>query len=231
MQKIMAIAAHADDIEFSCSGTMTKLASEGKELTYVVLSAGEKGNKKDIPKSKIIDIRKKEQREAAKIIGVKNVVFLDMEDGTIKNDEKLRKELVKLIRTYKPDIIFTFDPDCSLENFYTYHSDHRETAIAVFDAASPRAGNKYYYPELDIEPHRIESFYFFGTDNPNEFLDITEFIDIKIKAIKCHESQMMFDNEPLDKFVKKRAEEFGKKINIKYAEAFRKVERFKLNVE
>lgn len=231
MKKVMAIAAHADDVEFSCSGTMAKLADEGKELTYVILSAGEKGNKKEIPEDEIVKVRKEEQRKAAEIIGVKNVIFLDIEDGTIKNDEKLRRELVRLIRTYKPNAIFTFDPNCNLENFYSYHSDHRETAIAVFDAASPRAGNKYYYPKLTLEPHRIEVFYFFASDRPNEFVDITDFIDLKIKSLRCFESQMMFDKEQLEKFVKKRADEFGNKINVKYAEAFRKVERFKLSVE
>lgn len=226
----MVIAAHADDIEFSCSGTMAKYVKEGKDIIYVILSAGEKGNKIDIPKSEIVEVRKKEQREAAEIIGVKNLIFLDYEDGVIENNEELRKELVRLIRQNKPDVIFTFDPDCHLQNFYVYHSDHRETGIAVFDAASPRAGNKYYYSELNLEPHRIEAFYFFGSDKQNEFIDITDFIDLKIKALTSYKSQMP-DEINVEKFVRKYAEDVGKKIDVKYAEGFRKVERMKLRVE
>jgi LmbE family N-acetylglucosaminyl deacetylase len=213
---ILAIGAHPDDIEFSCSGTMYKKIQEGYEVFYIVATNGEHGFKiAEKPKAERIKIRHKEQLKAAKLLGVKKVFFLGYRDGFLKNDDSLRAKLVKVIKAVKPEIIFTFDPANNVfESINLNHRDHRFIGEAVFDAVFA-AKNKYMYPGT---PHKTDYFYFFGSASPNHFEDITGIIDKKTEILMEHKSQFS-DFDVVDRWVRTYLSKFTDRFE--FSEAFR----------
>ncbi|MFQ6090624.1 MAG: PIG-L deacetylase family protein [Candidatus Bipolaricaulia bacterium] len=229
--KILVISPHPDDLDFACAGTVARLVGEGHEVSYVIVSDGSKGTRgvpegKNIGEAELIELRKREQREAARVVGVEDVTFLGFKDGEIEDTPKLREELVKQIRRFKPDIVFSFDPAPSFDSFFRAHRDHRMVAVAVFDAIYPASHNRLYFPHLleqGYEPHRIGEAWFFSTVNPDRFIDITETMEKKIAALACHRSQLR-DMERIAELVKERAREWGEVGGYRYAEAFRRVE-------
>jgi len=186
-KSVLAVGAHPDDIEFSCTGKLLKLKDEGYDIYYVVATNGENGFKIERKSRKErIQFRYDEQIEAAKQLNVKQVFFLGNKDGFLINTSALRKSLVRIIKKTKPGIIFTFDPaNTQFDNINLYHIDHRNIAIAVFDAVFA-AKSSFMFPG---KPHLVNSFYFFGSSSPNYFEDITSLIDKKIEILKNHKSQ------------------------------------------
>ncbi len=222
--RYLVIPAHPDDGEFLCAGTVAKLTREGNEVFYCDITSGQKGIHAS-PKNAGA-IREKEQLGAAKVLGVKKVIFLREMDGEVENTPKLRKKLVKVIREIKPDVIITFDPAHNYNNFFRLHPDHRRTAETVFDVLYPASGSGSYYPDLikqGFKPHTIKEAWFFGTDNPTEFVDITKTIDKKLEALEQHKSQIEDLKQMKDRVIK-WSSETGKKAKMKYAEGFRKVQ-------
>lgn len=213
---VMVIAAHPDDIEFTCCGTISRLLKQGYTGVYVVVSNGESGFKiAEQPREIRVKTREKEQMAAAKVIGVRNVLFLHQKDSFIKNDDNLRKRLVSLIKKYKPNIVVTFDPaNKEFNNINLHHRDHRRVAECVFDSVFA-AKNKYIFPG---EPWKVDEMYFFGTAKPNYFVDISDIIDLKIKALSMHKSQFS-DFEKTRRYILKWTSENTKEY--KHSEAFR----------
>lgn len=213
---ILAVGAHPDDIEFSCTGTMLKLKEQDYIIYYIVATNGEHGFKiAEKPKEQRIKIRHKEQLNAAKRLGVKKVFFLGYRDGFLKNDDGLRKKLVKIIKDVKPEIVFTFDPaNRTFENINLNHRDHRYIGEAVFDAVFG-AKNKYMFTN---KPHKTDYLYFFGSDKCNYFEDITNYIDEKIAILKEHKSQFS-DFGDVDDWVRNYLSKFTDKYL--YSESFR----------
>ena len=165
-----------------------------------------------------IELRKKEQLKSAHLLGVKKTIFLDYRDGFLEYTESLRKRLVEIIKMYKPEIVFSFDPaNQSFDNLNLYHRDHRITANVVFDACFA-AKNKFMYKG---KSHRIEKIYFYGTAQPNYFEDISDLIEFKLKVLYEHKSQFS-DWSRVENFVRN---EISKKTKqYKYSEAFRLLE-------
>ncbi|MCP6719402.1 MAG: PIG-L family deacetylase, partial [Patescibacteria group bacterium] len=195
------------------------------DIYYLIISDGSKGTRKiKSSRSKISQMREKEQRKAAKVLGVKNVFFLKFKDGEVENTKPLRKELVKMIRKIKPDIVFGFDPaNLTFDNIYRFHRDHRMAAEAVFDSVFPAARNTSYFPELlkkGYQPHRVREIWFFATDKPNKFVDIEKTLKDKIKALSHHNSQIL-DVKEFTKRITSWAKETGRKKGYQYAESFR----------
>lgn len=223
-KRILVFSAHPDDLDFGCAGTVAKLVKEGNKITYCIISNGEKGiDKIKTSRQAIISIRKKEQKRAARIVGVKDVIFLNEKDGEVENSKALRRKLVSIIRKIKPDIVFSFDPANFLfDNFYRYHRDHRQAAEAVFDALYPASGSEAFFQDLNRKPHTIKEVWFFATYRPNLWIDVSETIDKKIEALLSHHSQIT-NEKRLKKMILKRAQDVGKKKKIKYAESFRKL--------
>ncbi|MDO8529041.1 MAG: PIG-L deacetylase family protein [bacterium] len=226
MTKILVFSPHPDDLDFGCSGTIAKWASDGKEITYCILSDGSRGGHiLKISDQELAKIREKEQKSAAEILGAKDVIFLREKDGEIQNTKKLRKKLVEVIRKTKPDIILSFDPaNCEFENFYRCHRDHRNGAEAVFDAIYPDANNESFFPEIfeKYPPHQVKEVWFFATNKPNVFVDISKTIEKKLEALRQHKSQIK-DWNRVEKMIKDWAKTVGKKSKMKYAEGFRRV--------
>jgi LmbE family N-acetylglucosaminyl deacetylase len=225
--RVLVVAAHPDDLDFGCAGTVALWTKAGSQVSYVICTSGDKGS--DDPfmdRDLLARTRQEEQMEAARVIGVSDVHFLGFEDGSLENDVDLRRTLVRCIRRLRPDVILCHDPgNRSFENPYVSHRDHRAVSEAVFDAVYPASGNPHFFPELLAEglaPHKVREMLFFGTQSPNFWQDITHVMDLKIKAILSHRSQIA-DPEQMEKFLRLRFEEAGKRVGVPYAEPFRRL--------
>lgn len=216
---ILGIAAHPDDLEFSCGGSMIKFREQGYKIYFAVATNGENGFKlAHKSKKNRIKIRYNEQIKAAKILDVEKVFFLNYKDGLLSNTDGLRKKLAAIIKKVKPDIIMTFDPaNLTFESVNVNHRDHRVIGEASFDAVF-MARNRYMLPG---ESHAVSYFWFFACDKPNHFENISKYIYGKIELIKEHRSQF-YDFNDMEQWVKLHLSSFTKKY--KYSEKFRIVE-------
>jgi LmbE family N-acetylglucosaminyl deacetylase len=225
-KRVAVIMAHPDDADFICAGTCAKWAAEGHHVTYVVITNGDKGSDdRDLPGDKLVEIREAEQRAAAAILGVQDCVFMRYPDGMIVPDLQLRRELVRVIRRLKPDILVCQDPtQWFVAKEYINHPDHRAAGQAVLEALFPASRNHRMFPELldeGLEPHRVEEVYVAGSRESDTWIDITPYIDLKIAALRAHVSQMG-DWDP-DEPIRTWNREDGKRLDppVEYAEDFR----------
>ncbi len=223
----MVIAAHPDDPEFGAGGTIAKLVKEGWQTIYVICTNGDKGTSDpSMTSEKLSAIREKEQRNAAKVLGVSDLVFLGHPDGWLIDGPEFRGELVRLIRKYRPDLVITHDP----HRKYIAHHDHRITGIVGMDAIFPYSRDHLFYPEHKAEglmPHKVYEVYLMGSEDPNQFVDISETFSLKMKAISCHVSQVSNHSDDWDLWLKARREQAaatGKAQGMPLAEAFRRIE-------
>jgi LmbE family N-acetylglucosaminyl deacetylase len=224
---IMVISPHPDDSEFGASGTIAKLTREGKRVIYIICTNGDKGTDDiNVKPEKLAAIRKKEQKEAASLLGVKEVVFLDYPDQGMEDTPEFRKKLVALIRTYCPDLVITADP----HRKYIWHRDHRIVGRVVLDAVFPFARDVWAYPDYikeDLKPHKVKEVWLWAPEEEdiNFRSDITETFDIKVKALRCHRSQIKepFSSE-MEKWLCTRAKDMAKGEDFKLAEGFHRVE-------
>ncbi|TES91880.1 MAG: PIG-L family deacetylase [Anaerolineales bacterium] len=226
-KNVLVICAHPDDPDFGVAGTVAKWTSQGAKVTYVVVTDGSKGSPEPkMTKEKLIKLREEEQRKAADILGVDEVVFLGQPDGELRNTFELQEMLVRLIRTYKPDVLVTHDPTARIvDNVYLNHNDHRVVGDAVLDSVFPLARDRLNFPEHEkegLEPHKVLDIFLLFTNEPNYWVDITNTIDKKIAALKAHKSQIG-DPDELEERIRDRARLRAKKVSFEYAEIFRRV--------
>jgi LmbE family N-acetylglucosaminyl deacetylase len=207
---LMAIMAHPDDIDFGSSGSVAKWCAEGWTVYYVLTTSGDKGtHEPGISGQQLAAIREEEQREAARVLGVKEVFFLGLEDGFVEPNAELRERLVWLFRTYKPDVVLTWDGFRSSFN----HNDHRNTGIAVRDALFPAVRDRLYFPqhaEEGLGEWRANEILMVGSPDPNYFVDVSGFIEKKADAILAHRSQVQsHDRDELLKQMRERGSRPG----------------------
>lgn len=221
LKRVMVIAAHPDDPEFGCAGTVAKWTHEGKEITYLLLTSGDKGGREALTlPGKLAAQREQEQVAAAKELGVADVIFLRHPDGLVENNITLRRELSGHLRKHKPEIILTIDP----WRRYQLHPDHRAAGQAGLDAIIA-AREWYVFPEQllgEDEPWRVKEAYLFWTDQPDYWEDITCCIDRRIAALKRHLSQVGQRIDTIEERVREGAKKTGEQPGYEYAEAFRK---------
>jgi LmbE family N-acetylglucosaminyl deacetylase len=194
-KRIAAFMAHPDDAEFMCAGTLARWAAEGHEVILVLLTSGESGDDTAVmPTEQLIATREAEQRAANAILGLADVVFLRLPDGFLLNDLTMRERLVRVIRRLKPDVVVCPDPTVRWEGqFYINHPDHRAAGDATLDALFPAAGNPRAYPELraeGLEPHKVREVYLAGAREPDVWIDVTDYMDTKLRALRAHVSQL-----------------------------------------
>lgn len=218
---LLAVAAHPDDIEFGCSIVVRNYIQRGYEAYYIVLTNGENGFK--IPaksQRERIKIRRSEQLQAAQKTGVKKVYFLGYRDGFLEYSDSLREKITVLIRKIKPEVLFSFDPaNTNFDSINLFHRDHRIAALATFDAVFA-AKNRFIYSNT-LPEHRVSKIYFFGTNKPNLFVDISKDIDFKLDLLSSYKSQFP-DFEHFTRFFKENI--VYHTAEYKYAEAFRVLE-------
>ena len=228
-QNILVILAHPDDPEFFCGGTLAKWARDGHAITYQLITCGDKGFNDSTPADMTPDalcaIRHEEQGAAAKVIGVKEVHFMDTDDGYLVPDINLRREIVRVIRKFKPDILVTCDPQNLFAIYGINHPDHRAAGQVVLDAVFPAAGNKEFFPELvseGYEPHMPKEIWCSLTSQPNTTIDITDTWQTKLKALLQHKSQIG-EIEKFKERMKTRHTEDSTEENPRFEEKFRVV--------
>ncbi len=187
----MAIFAHPDDAEFMVAGTVAKWAEAGCEVTFVLITSGNAGtHEPGYTKETIARKREEESREAARILGVENLVFLRHDDCAVAPTIELRRELVREIRKYRPEAVICGDPQAWFFNdTYINHPDHRAAGVAAVEAVFPAAEMELLWPE-EGDPHKVRTVYVASTHSPNSWVDITGTIDTKIRALRAHESQV-----------------------------------------
>ena len=226
-RRAMSIHAHPDDQEFSVGGTLAKWARAGCEIISVVITSGDTGSndpsKDGTYKPVLAELREKEQLAANDLLGVKETIFLRYPDGELESTLELRKELTRLIRQFKPDTVLAGNPEgWFYGDEYLNHPDHRAAAQAACEAVFPSAGSRLMFADLlaaGYEPHDVRRLYVHGTDQSNTWIDITETMALKIKALQQHASQV--NGVEIDKWMRDWAiQEAGDK-GMKYAESYK----------
>lgn len=221
LDRVMVIAAHPDDPEFGCAGTVVKWAQAGKKVTYVLLTSGDKGSHDpDLHPGRLAAQREEEQRAAAQDLGVEQVIFLRYPDGLLENTPDLRRQIANLIRQHRPHIVVTIDP----WRHYQLHPDHRAAGQATLDAICA-AREWYIFPEQligEVEPWRVKEVYLFWTDNADYWEDITPYLEARIEALRKHASQVGLDMARLTERIRAFAREMGEKAGYEYAEGFKR---------
>jgi LmbE family N-acetylglucosaminyl deacetylase len=223
----MSIHAHPDDQDFTVAGTLAKWSKAGCHITSVIITSGDAGSNdpaRDATyKAELARLREGEQRAANKILGIEDTIFLRYPDGELVASIQLRKDLTRLIRRYKPEVVVTGDPSgWFYGSEYINHPDHRAAAEAATYAVFPSAGTRMIFTDLldeGLEPHNVKRLYVHGHEKPDAWIDIADTLQIKIEALKKHVSQG--DTHEVDDWITQWAEEDGKEKGIKYAEAYR----------
>ena len=229
-KRVLVIGAHPDDVDFGCGGTLAKWAREGAEIVYAICTSGEKGtDDPTITNLALARTREKEQRAAAAVIGAREVIFLRKPDGELQYSLEFRGELVRVIRQCRPDVLFTHDPaNRAFDNQYIFHADHRVVGELAFDAAYPAALNRNFFPghlAEGLSPHAVSELYFFATSQPDTWVDIASTLELKIKALRCHASQIRYP-EIMQEMVRTWFGAWGREKGLAYAERFRRLQIF-----
>lgn len=223
----MTILAHPDDAEFGCGGTLAAWARLGTEITMVIVTDGSKGSDdRAIPDAQLVQLRIAEQDQAARALGVARVVHLGYEDGVLQPTVALRRDIARVIRQHRPEVVITGDPDSRIvADSYINHPDHRAAAEAALYGIFPAAGNHRFYPELlaeGLEPHKVTTVLLMMEETGDTgFVDISEAMDTKIAALAEHRSQ--FDIKDVEAFVREWGAAAGKKYGVDFAESYRKI--------
>jgi LmbE family N-acetylglucosaminyl deacetylase len=221
----MVIMAHPDDAEFICGGTVALWCEAGSEVTYLILTNGNKGS--DDPTmtpEKLAEIRRAEQQAAAQVLGVKRVLYMEEPDGELQHTLELRKRVVAEIRRYQPEVVITFDPSHFLiSDRRVNHSDHRIAGEIAVDAIFPAAGNRMYHPELleqGLAPHNVPEVYLMAPEHPNRWVDVSAVMDVRIEASMCHTSQIKDPDTFAERSrnARKAIDQYGQEV---YRELFR----------
>ncbi|MCB2202501.1 PIG-L family deacetylase [bacterium] len=223
---ILVILAHPDDPEFFLGGTIARWVKAGHRVRYVLLTQGDKGSEDvSLTGADVSKIRIDEQQGAAGFLGVLSVDFMDYEDGYLVPDLEMRKKIVRYIRKYRPQILVTCDPgNLFPSQQYINHPDHRYAGQAVIDAVFPAAGNHFFFTDLIEEgypPHEVDEVWMSLTNEPDITLDVTEYWQTKIEALKHHATQIgdpsAFEKRMLERH---RTEKEGEE---KFEEHFRRI--------
>lgn len=227
-QKILVVLAHPDDPEFFCGATLARWAAAGHEIVYWLLTCGDKGSKdRELKPEEVCRIRHQEQRNAAAVLGVKQVNFLGYPDGYLTPDLDLRRDITRLIRQERPDIMVTCDPQTLyVRHTRLNHPDHRAAGQAALDAVYPAARDHLNFIELwrneGLEPHIVREVWVSGTLQPNVILDVTEQWETKLNALFEHKSQIGDPQEFAERMRERRAADSSPE-NPRYEEGFKRL--------
>jgi LmbE family N-acetylglucosaminyl deacetylase len=225
IQRVLVVTAHPDDSEFGAGGTVARLAREGKRVAYCILTNGSKGTAdRTLPPERLVRIREDEQRAAARVLGVEAVEFLGFEDGELEDTRETRRAVTAAIRRQKPDLLIVQNPHRT-RNLAASHRDHRIAAGIALDCTYPLARDHLSFPELlalGLEPHKVKEVHLMSWDHPNLVVDITETMDLKLKALACHASQIG-DLAAVEQRIRDRAATLGRPAGYAYAETFDRI--------
>lgn len=194
INRVLAVMAHPDDIDFGAAGTIAGWTARGIEVSYLMVTDGDAGGfDPTVPRADIAGTRQAEQRAAAKCAGVEDVRFLGYPDGMVEATLGLRRDLARVIRQTRPDRVVIPSPERNYERIYAGHPDHRAVGSAALDAVYPDARNPFTFTELllkeNLEAWTVREVWISGGPNPNHYVDVTATFDRKVAALRAHVSQ------------------------------------------
>ncbi len=232
----LVVVAHPDDAEFMAAGTVATWVADGWDVHYVICTDASGGGPDDAedvsPQARraMSDVRKREQRAACEVLGVKEIVFLDYPDGQLQPSMTLRRDIVRALRQYRPTRVICQSPDRSWTPEYIiggYHPDHLAAGVATIAALYPASQNGWDFPELlkeGLKPHKVREVYFSGAPTSNFAVDISSVIDQKFASLRAHASQLADHFDELESLFRTWTAEIGKKHGMAYAEEFHRAE-------
>jgi len=222
-KRALVVAAHPDDSEFGVGGTAALWSKNGWEFYYLICTDGSKGSEDpEMTPEKLVPLRREEQRAAARVLGVKEVFFLDYVDGELDYTRELMRDVVRFIRKLRPWAVFTHDTDQIVRNIFVNHPDHRHAGEVAIDAVYPMARNRPSFPELlkeGLEPYSAKEIYLWSASDTNFDVDITETIETKFEALRQHASQFENFEE-----MSGRVRAFWRNDKGGYTERFRRIQ-------
>ena len=234
-ERVLVITPHPDDAEAWAGGTIARWSRSGAEVHCVLCTDGSKGSDDpEMDPNALAAARGREQLAAAKILGISNVVMLGRRDGELEDTSDFRKDLVRQIRTVRPDVVLTSEP---YRRNMQWHRDHRVAGQVALDAVFPYARDHLHFGDLfaneGIEPHKTANILFWGSENPNAFVDIADDFETKLDALMAHTSQArQRTRDDIRNFLRDRAADAAEAAGghpvepvpgLTFAEAFRRV--------
>lgn len=221
--QIVVIAAHPDDMESWCAGTLARSVEAGAQVRLLLVTSGDKGSSDPAATSAEVGaIREAEAQEAARGLGISEVVFLRYPDGDVEDTREFRGKIVEWVRRWRPTVLFTHDPERPYPPYIT-HRDHRVVGRVTLDAAYPLARDRLSFPEQaaqGLRPHNTSQVWLFSSANPDTYVDITISFDKKIAARLTHRSQTVDANSLVTSW-RARAAHIGAAADLPLAEAFK----------
>jgi LmbE family N-acetylglucosaminyl deacetylase len=231
-ERVLVVSAHPDDPEFGSGGSVASLVRDGAAVYYCICTDGSQGGEDPhVADAELTAVRYREQRAAAEVLGVEDVVFLGFRDGHLEPNVELRKAITAEIRRRKPDLVITHAPLRAIGwPIGASHPDHLAVGEATLSAVYPDARNPRAYRELlyeGLEPHKVKEVWVPGFEQADHFIDITDLIELKLEAIMCHRSQFEkpgVEQGAPEKWIRERAKRVGEKAGFEYAEGFKRLE-------
>ena len=200
IDRVLAITAHPDDVDFGVAGSVARWTSEGIEVHYCICTDGDAGGSDEsLTRAEMGRIRRSEQTAAAAAVGVSDLHFLGHPDGRLYVTHELRRDITRVIRQVRPQRVVLQSPERNLERIFASHPDHLAAGAAALAAVYPDARNPFAHPELlddeRLEPWTVAEVYIMAHPTADTFVDVTDFFDAKINALFSHRSQGL-DRDP-----------------------------------
>jgi LmbE family N-acetylglucosaminyl deacetylase len=228
--RILVVTAHPDDVDFGAAGSVARWVDEGHEVSYCIVTDGDAGGfDPSVPRADIPSIRRAEQTAAAKVVGVDDVRFLGYPDGRLMVSIELRRDITRVIRQVRPERVVCPSPERNWGRIYASHPDHLAAGEAALCAVYPDARNPFAHPELaaeGLEAHSVPEVWMTASPGPDVFVDITDHIEAKLSALRCHESQIA-DPAALEEMIRGWTAGTARVAGLpegRLAEAFRRID-------
>ncbi len=224
--RALVVSAHPDDLEFGAAGTVAKWADAGADVTLCIVTDGSTGTQdRELMGKPLSEIRKKETAEAAAILGIGEVVWLDYPDGYVEYTLDLRRDIARVFRRFRPHRYMVMDPTPTVEDRFINHPDHRAVGQASLDVTLTAGTTPGHFPDLldeGLDPWRdLREVWIMGPGGGPRLVDVTGTMDRKIDALMCHESQVGAHRDEIAGWVRERFAELGATAGYAYAESFR----------
>ena len=207
VRRVLAVMAHPDDVDFGAAGTVAVWTGRGVEVVYLIVTDGDAGGFDDgLSREEMARLRRDEQRAAAACVGVGDVRFLGYPDGRVEATLDLRRDIARVIRQVRPDVVLTSSAERNYGHIHPSHPDHRAVGAAALDAVYPDARNPYAFPELlaeeGLEAWTVREVWTSGGPLVNHYVDVTEEVPRKVAALRAHASQTAHHGDGLEEMVR-----------------------------
>ncbi|GAA2891680.1 PIG-L family deacetylase [Streptosporangium fragile] len=230
IHRVLVVTAHPDDVDFGAAGSIALFTDRGVEVTYCVVTDGDAGGfDRALDNGGMAELRRAEQTAAAKAVGVTDVRFLGYGDGTVVPGLDLRRDIARVIRQVRPDLVITHSPERNHRFIAPSHPDHRAVGASALDAVYPDARNPYAFPSLlleeGLEAWTVREVWLNGGPTPDHHVDITGTFERKLAALRAHVSQTGHRDD-FESFIRDRFSGIAAEAGFgegRYAEAFQRV--------